>query len=91
MSGAPTDWRPRVPRTAVLRHDHVRGGDVLLLPERVVVLHGSARAVLDLCDGSRTVDEIITLLGHAHESPKDAVRHDVTSFLDRLHTEGWLQ
>jgi pyrroloquinoline quinone biosynthesis protein D len=82
-------WRPRVPAAAVLRHDQVRGTDVLLLPERVVVLHGSGRAVLDLCDGSRTVDEIADLLSAGTGTPR--VRHEVSSFLHRLRTEGCLR
>lgn len=82
-------WRPRVPAAAVLRHDRARGADVLLLPERVIVLHGSARAVLDLCDGTRTVEGIASLL--AADSSEAHVHSDITSFLDRLRTEGCLR
>ncbi|WP_221358886.1 pyrroloquinoline quinone biosynthesis peptide chaperone PqqD [Streptomyces beigongshangae] len=82
-------WRPRVPAAAVLRHDRARGTDVLLLPERVVVLHGSGRAVLDLCDGSRTVDEIAGLLPAGADTTR--VRHEVSSFLHRLRAEGCLR
>ncbi|MEV5516232.1 pyrroloquinoline quinone biosynthesis peptide chaperone PqqD [Streptomyces flaveolus] len=82
-------WRPRVLPSAVLRHDRARGADVLLLPERVVVLHGSGRAVLALCDGSRTVDEIAGLLSDGADAPR--VRHDLSSFLHRLRTEGCLR
>jgi pyrroloquinoline quinone biosynthesis protein D len=88
MSGEPR-WRPRVPAAAVLRHDRTRDADVVLLPERVVVLHGSGRAVLDLCDGTRTVDEITALLSPGGSDPH--VRRDVASFLDRLRTEGCLR
>ncbi|WP_062650185.1 pyrroloquinoline quinone biosynthesis peptide chaperone PqqD [Streptomyces maremycinicus] len=82
-------WRPRVPPAAVLRRDGARGTDVLLLPERVVVLHGSGRAVLDLCDGHRTVDEIAGLLSAGADETR--VRHEVAAFLDRLRTEGCLR
>jgi pyrroloquinoline quinone biosynthesis protein D len=82
-------WTPRVPAAAVLRHDRTRGADVLLLPERVIVLHGSGRAVLDLCDGTRTVDEIADLL--AADGSESRVHHDVTSFLHRLRAEGCLR
>ncbi|MFG3333071.1 pyrroloquinoline quinone biosynthesis peptide chaperone PqqD [Streptomyces tendae] len=82
-------WRPRVPAAAVLRHDRTRDADVLLLPERVVVLHGSGRAVLDLCDGTRTVDEITALL--SADGSDSHIRRDVASFLDRLRTEGCLR
>ncbi|MDX2816168.1 pyrroloquinoline quinone biosynthesis peptide chaperone PqqD [Streptomyces sp. PA03-5A] len=90
MSGGPAaEWRPRLRSSIVLRHDRTRGSDVLLLPERVVVLHGSARPVLDLCDGTRTVDEISARLAEGH--PAKTVRRDVEAFLNRMRTEGWLQ
>ncbi|MEY2243805.1 pyrroloquinoline quinone biosynthesis peptide chaperone PqqD [Streptomyces sp. BF23-18] len=85
----PATWRPRLPPAARLRHDQVRHTDVLLLPERVIVLHGSGRAVLDLVDGTRTVNEIIAAL--APEPVPDRIRDDVTSFLNKLHTEGGLR
>ncbi|MFG2949597.1 pyrroloquinoline quinone biosynthesis peptide chaperone PqqD [Streptomyces adustus] len=81
-------WRPRLGAAALLRHDTVRDADVLLLPERVIVLHGSGRAVLDLVDGTRTVDEIVTLLAPDHAR---YIRDEVVSFLDKLHTEGCLR
>ena len=88
-------WRPRLPASALLRHDRTRGAEVLLLPERVVVLHGSGRAVLELCDGVRTVDEVITRLTAEHpehpERPEHVVPDDVVSFLDRLRKEGCLR
>ncbi|GAA4811693.1 pyrroloquinoline quinone biosynthesis peptide chaperone PqqD [Streptomyces ziwulingensis] len=89
MSGDPV-WCPRVPVGALLRHDRTRGADVLLLPERVVVLHGSGRAVLDLCDGHRGVEEIAGLLA-PDDGPEGRVRREVTSFLHRLRTEGALR
>ncbi|MET9892297.1 pyrroloquinoline quinone biosynthesis peptide chaperone PqqD [Streptomyces sp. NPDC006465] len=82
-------WRPRLPASALLRRDRTRDADVLLLPERVVVLHGSGWAVLDLCDGVRTVDEVVTRLTAEH--PEHGVPDDVISFLDRLRKEGCLR
>jgi pyrroloquinoline quinone biosynthesis protein D len=88
MNDAPC-WRPRVDAAAVLRRDRTRDTDILLLPERVVVLHGSARSVLELCDGSRTVEEIVALLPGDGDTSR--VRDDVTSFLIRLRSEGGLR
>ncbi|WP_329297278.1 pyrroloquinoline quinone biosynthesis peptide chaperone PqqD [Streptomyces sp. NBC_00659] len=82
-------WHPRLPPAARLRHDQVRNTDVLLLPERVIVLHGSGRAVLDLVDGTRTVDEIIAAL--VPDPVPDTIRDDVISFLHKLRTEGSLR
>ncbi|MEU6143726.1 pyrroloquinoline quinone biosynthesis peptide chaperone PqqD [Streptomyces sp. NPDC047081] len=82
-------WRPVLDRSVVLRHDQVRGTDLLLLPERVVVLHGSAGPVLGLCDGSRVVDDIVAELGAWF--PGAPVAREVPEFLAALRKEGWLR
>ncbi|MER5378338.1 pyrroloquinoline quinone biosynthesis peptide chaperone PqqD [Streptomyces sp. NPDC002553] len=81
-------WRPALAPALMLRHDHVRGTDLLLLPERVVVLEGNAGQVLGLCDGTRTVRGIVGAL--AERYPGAPVAAEIPSFLDRLHQEGWL-
>jgi pyrroloquinoline quinone biosynthesis protein D len=81
-------WRPALSRGVVLRHDRVRGTDLLLLPERVVVLRGSAGRVLRLCDGTRAVDDVVAELGERH--PGAPVADEVPHFLDTLRKEGWL-
>ena len=83
-----TVWRPLLARGVVLRHDRVRGADLLLLPERVVVLHGRAGRVLGLCDGCRTVDGIVAEL--CADFPGAPVASEVPEFLHRLCEEGWL-
>ncbi|GAA2485324.1 hypothetical protein GCM10010276_23920 [Streptomyces longisporus] len=72
----------------MLHHDRVREADLLLLPERVVVLHGSAGPVLRLCDGTRTVDAIVAELGERY--PTAPVTAEVPGFLAALRKEGWL-
>ncbi|MFF2324996.1 MULTISPECIES: pyrroloquinoline quinone biosynthesis peptide chaperone PqqD [unclassified Streptomyces] len=82
-------WRPRRAPAVVLRHDGIRGKDVLLMPERVVVLEGSAGAVLELCDGTRTVADIVgALRARFPAAPVDA---EVGPFMERLRKEGWIR
>ncbi|MCX5052765.1 MULTISPECIES: pyrroloquinoline quinone biosynthesis peptide chaperone PqqD [unclassified Streptomyces] len=81
-------WLPALSRGVVLRHDRVRGTDLLLLPERVVVLRGSAGPVVRLCDGTRAVDDIVTELGERY--PGAPVAGEVPGFLTALRKEGWL-
>ncbi|MER6567312.1 pyrroloquinoline quinone biosynthesis peptide chaperone PqqD [Streptomyces sp. NPDC001093] len=90
-SSAPpaTSWRPVLARGVVLRHDPVRDTDLLLLPERVVVLDGSAGGVLRLCDGLRNVSAVVAELALRH--PAAPVATEVPAFLDRLRKEGWLR
>jgi pyrroloquinoline quinone biosynthesis protein D len=82
-------WRPRSAPGIVLRHDRIRGTDLLLLPERVVVLKGSAGRIIRLCDGSRSVDTIVRELSDLF--PSAPVQDDVLTFLRRLRQEGWIR
>ncbi|MFF8841469.1 pyrroloquinoline quinone biosynthesis peptide chaperone PqqD [Streptomyces sp. NPDC015127] len=90
MNGGEGDrtWRPSLHRSVTLRHDRVRGTDLLVLPERVVVLHGAAGPVLRLCDGERDVDAVVAELRARH--PGAPVAREVPPFLARLREKGWL-
>jgi pyrroloquinoline quinone biosynthesis protein D len=50
--------RPRLARHVKLTFDRTRQRPILLLPETVVVLNGTGAAILERCDGKRTVAEI---------------------------------
>jgi pyrroloquinoline quinone biosynthesis protein D len=73
----------------MLRHDPVRGTDLLLMPERVVVLRGHAGSVVRLCDGNRQVPEIVAAL--VERFPGAPVADEVPRFLSALREEGWLR
>ncbi|MEV0275748.1 pyrroloquinoline quinone biosynthesis peptide chaperone PqqD [Streptomyces sp. NPDC050610] len=83
------DWRPALVPAAVLRHDAVRDAELLLLPERVVVLRGTAAEILRLCDGDRDVSAIVEEL--AARYPGAPVAAEAPRFLDRVRGEGWLR
>lgn len=85
---APPAWRPALARSVVLRYDRVRAVDLLVMPERVVVLTGNAGTILRLCDGSRRVDDIVAVLGERY--PDAPVAVEVPAFLARVRAEGWL-
>ncbi|MGI5421348.1 pyrroloquinoline quinone biosynthesis peptide chaperone PqqD [Actinomadura luteofluorescens] len=87
--GAEGEWRPALARSVVLRHDAVRGADLLLMPERAVRLSATGGRVLRLCDGRRTVADIIAALGESF--PDAPLADDVPEFLDRVRAEGWLR
>ncbi|WP_175407953.1 pyrroloquinoline quinone biosynthesis peptide chaperone PqqD [Streptomyces sp. TRM64462] len=91
MKGPPSaaDWQPALSPVVVRRHDPVRGADLLVVPERVVVLTGRAGLVVGLCDATRTVRAIVDEL--AARFPGAPVAADVPPFLDRLRKEGWLR
>jgi pyrroloquinoline quinone biosynthesis protein D len=78
MSGSD---RPRLARHVRLTFCRTRQRHILLLPETVVVLNGSGADIIELCDGRRTVAEIVAELGARYQTvPDDEVRR----FLSRL-------
>jgi hypothetical protein len=57
--------------------------------ERALILNAIGDAVLDLCDGSRTVEEIAAFLRDNMTIPADAdVARDVTAVVDELVRAG---
>lgn len=78
--------RPRLARGVRLRWDAVRERHTLLRPEGAVALNGSAAAVLELCDGERSVADIVDQLGTRH--PGADLAQDVRDLLTRLEELG---
>ena len=78
----PTLWR-----LARLDHDAVRGRPVLLYPEGVVFLNETGLAILELCDGQRTlarIKEVLSARYGANEVEAAYVAADVAEFLGDL-------
>jgi pyrroloquinoline quinone biosynthesis protein D len=63
--------RPRLAPHVRLTFDQARGGYVLLTPETVTLLNDTGAAILELCDGERTVDEILMELRDRYDSVAD--------------------
>lgn len=78
--------RPRLAAKARLKWDAVRTKHLLLFPEGVLVLNPTAQAVLTLCDGARTVADIIKSLVAQYAS--EAIDGDVRDILQRLADKG---
>ena len=57
---------PRLVTGARLRYDEVREEHVLLIPEGAVRLNPTAVAVLELCDGERSLEEIAGTLSERY-------------------------
>jgi pyrroloquinoline quinone biosynthesis protein D len=72
---------PRLWRLARLDYDPVRQRRVLLYPEGAVLLNDTGAAILELCDGTRTVEQIIGILSQRYQSDVSA---DVTEYLNGM-------
>src|SRR3954470_14886470 len=80
--------RPRLAPHVRLTFDRARERHVLLTPESVTVLNGTAAAVLGLCDGERTVTDVMAAL-HGRYDRVDG--DEVRLLLDRLAARRWLE
>jgi pyrroloquinoline quinone biosynthesis protein D len=78
--------RPRLATGARLRYDEVREEHLLLVPEGAVKLNPTAAEVLELCDGERSLDEIVSALSARYDGAD--VRDDVTELVDGLAQRG---
>ena len=78
--------RPRLITGARLQYDDVREEHVLLVPEGVVRLNPTAAAVLELCDGERSLDEIVDTLSARYEGSD--LRDDVRGLVDGMTQRG---
>jgi pyrroloquinoline quinone biosynthesis protein D len=79
---------PALPRHVRLRHDATRDQWTVLAPERVFKPDAIAIAVLQLCDGKRTVDDIAGELARTYDAPKVQILTDVMAMLQDLADKG---
>ena len=77
---------PRLVTGARLRYDEVREEHLLLIPEGAVRLNPTAAEVLELCDGERTLDEIVDALSGRYQGAD--VRDDVVELVDAMTQKG---
>ena len=78
--------RPRLATGARLRYDEVREEHLLLIPEGAVRLNSTAAEVLELCDGERSLDDIVGALDARYEGSD--VRDDVLELVDAMAQRG---
>jgi coenzyme PQQ biosynthesis protein PqqD len=71
---------------ARLRYDDVRGEHVLLVPEGAVRLNPTAAEVLELCDGERSLDDIVGTLSARYEGAD--LGADVRELVDAMAQRG---
>ena len=76
--------RPILPRHAKLRFDETRQVWVLLAPDEIAV------EVLQLCDGVRSVADMIGELAAKYAAPREAIATDVIAMLQDLADKGFL-
>jgi pyrroloquinoline quinone biosynthesis protein D len=81
--------RPRIARLYRLQWEEAQKAHVLLYPEGMIQLNGSAGEILRRCDGERTLEMIIGELETAFATAGLAA--DVEAFLEMAKQKGWVQ
>ncbi len=79
----------RLARGVRLRRE--TGGEAMLLvPEGIVSLNGTAAAALELADGSRTLEAIVDVLAEKFDERGDVLESDVRELLEELASRGFV-
>ncbi len=82
--------RPFLPRGVRIIDDRVRGGKVLLAPEKAVALDAIGEAILSRVDGETRFDALIADLAATYDAPAEQITGDVQTFLVGLRARMFL-
>ena len=89
MTELSLDAKPAVSRGFRLQWEPAQNAHVLLYPEGMVKLNGSAGEILKRCDGQRTVTAIVEDLEQAFSAT--GLTKDVTSILVYATEKKWVE
>jgi pyrroloquinoline quinone biosynthesis protein E len=85
------DQRPSLPSKARRRRDSVTGEPILLFPEGVLRLNPTGASIVALCDGQRTLQEIVAALSKRFAASPDEIGQHAEMFLAGLDRRGLLK
>ena len=88
-SAVTTSIQPRVAAGFRLQWEPVQNCHVLLYPEGMVKLNGSAGEIMKRCDGQRTLAQIVSDLEGAFSAQN--LTADVTGFVAMARQQRWLR
>jgi pyrroloquinoline quinone biosynthesis protein D len=83
--------RPALVKHVRLQIDRVTGEPVLLSQEAVLTLNRSGYEILQRCDGSRTLTQLIGELETQYQVPNGKLVPEVLRYVDKLSKKGLLQ
>ena len=87
---APT-VRPALAAKTRLQVDKVSKEPILLYPEGLIQLNSTGVAILALCDGHRTFQEIVADLAVSYNTSSSELQEDVEEFLRDLYSNSLLE
>jgi pyrroloquinoline quinone biosynthesis protein D len=87
----PSNVRLKIASRARLQTDKVTGKPVLLYPEGVLALNPTGHAIVSLCTGETTFQEIVANLAARYKTSSDKISPEVTEYLNRLRQRNLLE
>jgi len=75
----------------LFRWEEAQQAHVLLYPEGIIKLNKTAAEILSLCDGDRTVDQMIGELKRKFTINEEGIASGVYKFLEGAHAKGWVR
>jgi pyrroloquinoline quinone biosynthesis protein D len=91
MQLPPSDMRPKLSSRARLQTDKVTGKPIVLYPEGVLMLNPTGHAIVSLCTGEVTFQEIVTNLAARYKIPAENISPQVAEYLNRLRERNLLE
>jgi len=88
MNALAASTRPRIGAGFRLQWESAQGCHVLLYPEGMVKLNGSAGEIMARCDGERSIEAIVGELETAFNA--SGLTPDVLSFVEVAAKQRWL-
>ena len=89
MSDLPASAKPAIAQGLRLQWEPAQEAHVLLYPEGMVKLNGSAGAIMSRCDGVRTLADIVADLERSYGA--SGLEADVRAFLKLALEKRWLE
>jgi pyrroloquinoline quinone biosynthesis protein D len=91
MQPPSSEMRPKLSARARLQTDKVTGKPILLYPEGVLLLNPTGHAIISLCTGTSTFQEIVTKLAERYKISPENIAPQVTEYLNRLRERNLLE
>jgi pyrroloquinoline quinone biosynthesis protein D len=83
--------RPKLSFRARVQTDKLTGKPALLYPEGVLILNPTGHAIVLLCTGDATVEEIIQRLATRFQAPPERIAPEVIRYLERLRARNLVE
>jgi pyrroloquinoline quinone biosynthesis protein D len=87
----PPGARPKLSARARLQTDKISGKPVLLYPEGVLMLNPTGQAIVSLCTGHATLEQIVANLAERYKVAPQKISSQVIDYLNRLRARNLVE